>query len=125
MGAVSRRWVRAQVDEAAAKALGRDAGLSQRLSPLLVSRGITESLDAERFLNPDLRNLPDPFQMKDLARASTRLAEAIKARHRVALYGDYDVDGVTSTALLATFLKAHGLTPRTYIPKRLSEGYGL
>lgn len=128
LGAVSqerRPWVRAAVDVDAASRLASTLGVSARLARLLVSRGLGEVDSARAFLAPDLKQLPDPSTMLGLDRAAERLVEAIVAGERVALYGDYDVDGVTSTALLASFLSAMGLEVRTYIPQRLREGYGL
>ncbi|MBI4821088.1 MAG: single-stranded-DNA-specific exonuclease RecJ [Deltaproteobacteria bacterium] len=91
----------------------------------MVSRGVTTPAEADRFLRPSLSHLPEPSTMRGLDRAVDRLVAAIDRGERIALYGDYDVDGVTSSTLLATFLEGHGIHPRVYIPKRLVEGYGL
>jgi len=120
-----RRWVKIEVDEVAASALATALGIEVRWARMLVSRGVRDVETARRFLTPSLTDVPDPSVMRGLDRAAERLVEAIVRGDRVALYGDYDVDGVTSTVLLATFLQAVGLAPRTYIPQRLSEGYGL
>ena len=124
MPAVERRWIRTEVDEGQAEALA-SAGLHPRIARLLAARGVSDPGTAERYLNPQLGHLPDPFLMKDMPRAAERLADAIQADEPIALFGDYDVDGVTSSALMAAFLKQHGVTARVYIPKRLTEGYGL
>lgn len=124
-GAVERRWIKVEVDEVRARDLADALGASLRVSRLLVGRGVTSPESAKRYLNPQLTDLPDPFTMKGLPKAATRLADAILAKETITLYGDYDVDGVTSTSLLSTFLQHHGITPRVYIPKRLVEGYGL
>lgn len=92
---------------------------------LLVARGVDTPEAVSRFLEPRLEHMPHPFLMKDLERAAIRLADAITSGESVCLYGDYDVDGVTSSSLLAEFLGLHGLEPDIYIPKRLKEGYGL
>ncbi len=123
-GAVPRRWIRSEVDEAGAAALA-GAGFHPRMARLLASRGVTDATTARRYLNPRLADLPDPFLMKDVERAAHRVADAIQGAEAITLFGDYDVDGVTSSALLASFLQAHGVSPRVYIPKRLTEGYGL
>ncbi|MBK8011219.1 MAG: single-stranded-DNA-specific exonuclease RecJ [Deltaproteobacteria bacterium] len=123
--AVVRSWARAELDEAAAHQLTRGLDLSLRACRLLVRRGISDLETARRYLDPRLTDLPDPFSMKDLERAANRVADAIESKARIGLYGDYDVDGVTSTALLASFLRLHELEARVYIPKRLVEGYGL
>lgn len=95
------------------------------MARLLVARGLAEPDVAARYLAPELAHLPDPFTMKGVERAAVRLHEAIVRGQKVTLYGDYDVDGVTSSALLAQFLRMHGLVADVYIPKRLIEGYGL
>src|SRR5688572_11658113 len=123
--AVERRWLKKDVDEEAIKSLAVELKISPRAARLLVRRGIDDAEKARRYLSPRLTDLPDPFTMKGLQRAASRLADALAKRERVTLYGDYDVDGVTSTSLLAAFLRLHGMDPGIYIPKRLIEGYGL
>lgn len=105
--------------------MSRSLGLGPRVARVLVARGIRDASAAERFLAPSLSHIPDPFSMKGVDRAAPRLADAILKRERITLYGDYDVDGVTSSSLLAAFMKHHGVEPAVYIPKRLVEGYGL
>lgn len=124
-GAVRRVWIRRGCDEARAASLARSARVPEIVARLLVARGVDTPEAAARFLDPRLEHLPHPFSMKDLERAAHRVADAIIAREAVCLYGDYDVDGVTSSSLLAEFLGMHGLEPDIYIPKRLKEGYGL
>lgn len=123
-GPVARTWVRRAFDEAIAQRIARDAG-DLRVARLLAARGVDSAEAAERFLSPRLEHLPHPFLMRDLERASHRLADAIYRREAICLYADYDVDGVTSASLLADFLGLHGLEPEIYIPRRLTEGYGL
>ena len=120
-----KRWVRADIDLDAVATLQARADLDERTARLLVVRGITDPAEARLFLHPTLADLPDPTTLKGLVPAAERLADAIASGERIALYGDYDVDGVTSTTLLATFLAGEGVQARTYIPKRLTEGYGL
>jgi single-stranded-DNA-specific exonuclease len=124
-GAVERTWIKALVDEAHAIRLAPILQIRLETARLLVRRGVTDPDVAERYLNPQLKHLPDPFSMKGVDVAANRIADAIQANERITLYGDYDVDGVTSTSLLASFLKMHGVEARSYIPKRLIEGYGL
>lgn len=124
-GAVARVWKKKQVDEAFAGELARALKIDPRIARLLVARGITELPSAERYLKPSLQHLPDPFSMKHVDRAAVRVAEAIEKNEKITLYGDYDVDGVTSSTLLASFLRHHGVEASVYIPKRLIEGYGL
>jgi single-stranded-DNA-specific exonuclease len=108
-----------------AAVISKELGLHPVAARVLVSRGHETPELAQRFLSDALTDLPDPFSMKGLKVAVDRLATAVLERHAVTVYGDYDVDGVTSTALLATFLGQLGLEVKTYIPNRLDEGYGL
>ncbi|HEU4381999.1 MAG TPA: single-stranded-DNA-specific exonuclease RecJ [Anaeromyxobacteraceae bacterium] len=112
-------------DEAAADGLARALGLHPLAARVLAARGLGEAERAGRFLRAGLEDLPDPFFMKGMAAAVERVVRAVEGGERIACYGDYDVDGVTSTALLAGFLRAAGADVVTYTPHRLVEGYGL
>lgn len=109
----------------AARRLAIEVGLDPLAARVLVARGIAEPEAAARFLSHELTDLPDPFLMKGMSTAVERLTRAIVRGEKVTLYGDYDVDGVCSTALLSLFLDAVGAAPATYIPHRIDEGYGL
>lgn len=124
-GPVRRVWVCRPHDAELTARLVATAGVPPGLARLLAQRGVKDKQAVERFLDPRLEHMPHPFLMKDLERAAHRLADAIRDGDKVCLYGDYDVDGVTSSSLLAEFLASHGLEPDIYIPKRLREGYGL
>ncbi|HEY1907894.1 MAG TPA: single-stranded-DNA-specific exonuclease RecJ [Myxococcaceae bacterium] len=102
-----------------------ELGLDPLAARVLVARGIAEPQDAARFLSHELTDLPDPFRMKGMAVAVERLIRAVVQGEKITLYGDYDVDGVCSTALLSLFLDALGVAAETYIPHRIDEGYGL
>ncbi len=121
----AKLWVEAAWDQAEAEGLARALGLHPLAARVLASRGLGEPEQAGRFLGARLEDLPDPFLMKGMAAAVERLVRAVNSGERVACYGDYDVDGVTSTALLAGFLRAAGADVVTYTPHRLVEGYGL
>lgn len=122
--ALGRRWVERAVDASAALALAQRLKAPEIVGRLLAARGI-DGAGAEGYLNPTLKNdLPNPSVVADMDRAAARLAEAVKRGERVAIFGDYDVDGATSSALLARFLRALGCEPVVYIPDRLTEGYG-
>lgn len=95
------------------------------ISNLLLSRGITTRESVNDFLNPDLGRLHNPFLMKDMERAVERIDAAIKKREKVVIYGDYDVDGITSTSILYRAFKKLGVDISYYIPDRMNEGYGL
>jgi single-stranded-DNA-specific exonuclease len=120
-----RVWIPTPIDAEAADRLARALDLPGPIARLLVARGVAEPEAARRYLAPRLADMPDPSLLRGLDRAAERLARAILDGERVALYGDYDVDGVTSSTLLSLFLSHHGLEPRVYIPHRLREGYGL
>jgi single-stranded-DNA-specific exonuclease len=92
---------------------------------LLALRGFSEEQQARRFMEPKLQHLEDPFLLPGMAEAVERLTQAIERKETVVIYGDYDVDGVTSMALLTWFLRAHLLDPRGFLPIRTEEGYGL
>ena len=107
-----------------ATAIGQHHGLPELMGRILAARGI--GLDAvSGFLDPTLKSLmPDPSTLRDMDKAASRLADAIEARQKIAIFGDYDVDGACSSALLNRFLAHHDLPSRIYIPDRLFEGYG-
>ncbi|MDQ3197649.1 MAG: single-stranded-DNA-specific exonuclease RecJ [Verrucomicrobiota bacterium] len=95
------------------------------ITQLLQRRGLLNDGEANDFLRPRLARLSDPFLLPQMQAAVDRILQAIAARERVVLYGDYDVDGVTSLALLNEMLSAYGTTPALFLPSRMEEGYGL
>lgn len=99
--------------------------LPEALARTLVLRGIDNFDAARRYFRPLLKELHDPFSMKDMGLAANRVAEAIHQNQRVLVYGDYDVDGTTSTALMTRFLRAMGVDADYFIPNRFKHGYGL
>lgn len=119
-----RRWQARPSEDRLALALSQRFGLPELVGRVLASRGI--GLDAaESHLNPTLKQaLPDPSHLRDLDCAAARLAQAVQAGETVAIFGDYDVDGATSTALLTLYLEAAGARVLTHIPDRVAEGYG-
>lgn len=92
---------------------------------LLFHRGIHNAESAEAYLNPKLNNLADPFLLPDMRLAVDRILLAVDQGEKVVIYGDYDVDGVTSITLLKTVLEAYGMEPGTFLPHRMDEGYGI
>ncbi len=119
-----RRWQFKPVDDEAAQALTRAHQISPSLARLLAVRGIGEA-DVWNYLNPSLKHLlPDPRVLKDMDKAVARVAAALASGEKIAVFGDYDVDGSASSALLADFLSVFGDAPRIYIPDRMTEGYG-
>ncbi len=124
-GRPAKRWIEVAWDEEAASSLSRALSLHPLAARVLVSRGHADPSSAERFLAPGLADLPDPFALRGMEAAVARVVRAVESGERIACYGDYDVDGVTSTALLCGFLRAAGADVVTYVPHRLAEGYGL
>jgi single-stranded-DNA-specific exonuclease len=118
---------RDRLDERAtarALAITQRHGVPDLLARILAGRGV-EVDEVARFLDPAVRELmPDPDVLADMRPAAARLADAVTRAESVAIFGDYDVDGATSVAVLARFLRAGGLRPLAYIPDRLFEGYG-
>ena len=100
-------------------------GIDAVSATLLIHRGITTYEEAKHFFRPELEDLHDPFLMKDMDKAVWRIEKAISNRERILVYGDYDVDGTTSVALMATYLKTRTDLVTTYIPDRYEEGYGV
>ncbi len=105
--------------------LQEELGIPWSVAQLLAIRGITTFEDARTFFRPSLNHLHDPFLMKGMETGSERLASSIRNGEHVVVYGDYDVDGTTATAIIYTFLKNFGLNVRYYIPHRFKEGYGI
>ncbi len=99
--------------------------VDETIAALLVQRGITDFETAKAFFRPRLEHLHDPFLMKDMDKAVKRITKAIAAQENILVYGDYDVDGTTSVALLSTYLKTKHDQVHTYIPDRYDEGYGV
>ncbi|MBQ2414054.1 MAG: single-stranded-DNA-specific exonuclease RecJ [Rikenellaceae bacterium] len=124
---IEKRWVvKSQGDAKAVAELSIGLGISPVLANLLVQRGIDTLDKAERFFNPRLEELHDPFLMKDMERAVERIERAVKNNEKIMVYGDYDVDGTTAVALVYTFLRRLGHDNlRFYIPDRYNEGYGV
>ncbi len=110
--------------EMAALAIAQGHGVSDIVARVLAGRGVTAA-KTERFLDPTIRDLlPDPASLTDMDKAAARLAAAVRAKEKVAIFGDYDVDGAASSALLKRFLAHYGIESEIYIPDRIFEGYG-
>jgi single-stranded-DNA-specific exonuclease len=121
---LGKKWVFTPTDERLAEAIAQSHGLPDVVSRVLVSRGVAFE-EVGDFLNPTLKMmLPNPSDMRDMDKAAARIAQAIKSGEKTAIFGDYDVDGATSSALLKRYFSALGLPLRIYIPDRLEEGYG-
>lgn len=111
-------------DDDPVRLLQQHLGSPTLVAEILAARGITNPQEADIFLNPRLTNLSDPFSLPDVSKGVERLIQALGREERVALFSDYDADGITSAALLLNFLRGMGCEPLVYIPRR-EEGYGL
>lgn len=105
--------------------LSNELGVDFRIATLLIQRGIETFDQAKSFFRPSLEDLHDPFLMKDMDRAVERIEEAISRQEGILVFGDYDVDGTTSVALVSSYLKSYYPQVATYIPDRYQEGYGV
>ncbi|HXC01909.1 MAG TPA: single-stranded-DNA-specific exonuclease RecJ [Opitutaceae bacterium] len=119
------RWTYTPLPAAEVEALGRSAGVSPVLAELLLRLDLPEAGAVEKFLRPALAGLADPFLLQNLAAAVARLRTALANGEDMVVLGDYDVDGVTSTALLVSILRRFGANPRFIVPRRMEDGYGL
>ena len=123
---MKKRWVINTPPEwAKIDALSKDLDCSYVIANLLLQRGVNTAEEAHAFFNPTLNMLHDPFLMKDMDKAVTRLERAIGNEEKIMIYGDYDVDGTTAVALLYKYLKNKCENPEYYIPDRYTEGYGV
>jgi single-stranded-DNA-specific exonuclease len=114
-----------EATETAARRLAAEHGLTLAVARILAGRGIFTVEAVVAFLQPRLDRMHDPFLLPGMETAVTRLAAAIQGGEAIGIFGDYDVDGVTSSAILTEFLHACGATVHSYLPDRLKEGYGL
>jgi single-stranded-DNA-specific exonuclease len=123
---MEKRWVENKLsDEKMVSLLADQLNINSIIATLLVNRGITSYEQAEEFFRPKLEQLHDPFIMKDMDIAITRIEKAIAAGEKILIYGDYDVDGTTSVALVFSFFKTIYSHLEYYIPDRYKEGYGV
>jgi single-stranded-DNA-specific exonuclease len=120
-----KRWRIAAYDTERIAELGRQAGVSEIVAQLLLRRGIDDADSARRFLDCKLTGLREPEELPGATEAAARLATAVADRRRIVIYGDYDADGMTATAILYLCLQMIGGDVRYYVPSRLDEGYGL
>jgi single-stranded-DNA-specific exonuclease len=121
----SHNWPLREMDEGAALHLASTIGVDDITARVLVGRGISDADEARDFLDPQLAQLPDPFTIPGMGDAVGLIAKAIESNRRIGIFGDYDVDGVTASALLADFLGSLGRAPVVLLPERLERGYGI
>jgi single-stranded-DNA-specific exonuclease len=125
MPTAPKRWESLTCDEDAAVRLSNALGVAPIVARLLCQRGFSDPEQAHRFLNPSLDQLHDPLLLTDMTVACDRLLAAITRKEKIAIHGDYDVDGVTSTVILRRALELLGADVTHFIPERLRDGYGL
>ncbi|HEY9059492.1 MAG TPA: single-stranded-DNA-specific exonuclease RecJ [Pseudobacteroides sp.] len=120
-----KKWVCNDVEDAAVLELSQETQISTLLAKVFLSRGIRDKDYIKNFLNPSKETLHDPFLMKDMDKAVDRILKAVQDSERILIYGDYDVDGVTSTSVLYNFLSSLGASLDFFIPDRINDGYGI
>lgn len=123
---MKKNWIiKDNTDSVVVRQLMNSLNVSKSLAIMMVQRGITTYEEAESFFRPNLNTLHDPFLMKDMNIAVDRISSAIDKNEKIMIYGDYDVDGTTSVALMYSFLKQYSSNLDYYIPNRYREGYGV
>ena len=122
---MNKKWQIYEVDEEKVEELSSKYNLNKLLAVILTNRNIVKEEDIRLFLRPTRHDFHDPYLITDMEKAIDRIVQAIEKREKVIIYGDYDVDGITSITVLKSFLKDRGLEVSQYIPNRLHEGYGL
>ena len=122
---MNKKWQIYETDEEKKENLKQKYNLNNLLATILANRNIIDENQIRKFLNPTRNDFHDPFKMLDMEIAVKRIIKAVQNKENVTIYGDYDVDGITSITVLKSFLQDLGLTCEIYIPNRLNEGYGL
>lgn len=122
---MNKKWQIYETDENKVKELQEKYQINKLLATILVNRKITKREEIRLFLEPTRKDFHNPFLITDMEKAVERIITAIQKQEKVTIYGDYDVDGITSITVLKSFLQDRGLTVESYIPNRLEEGYGL
>ena len=122
---MKKKWECFKTDIEKRDIFAKENNLSTLLATILLNKNITDKKELDKFLNPKRNDFYDPFLMPDMEIAVDRIIEAINNNEKVIIYGDYDVDGITSITVLKKFLEDRGLKVHEYIPNRLNEGYGL
>lgn len=122
---MNKKWQIYETDENQIKKIQNEYKINSLLATILVNRNIIKSQDIKLFLEPTRNDFHDPFLITDMEIAVNRILKAIENKENITIYGDYDVDGITSITVLKSFLQDIGVDVATYIPNRLNEGYGL
>ena len=122
---MNKKWEYCNVDDKKVEEISEKFDISKLLATILVNRNIITEDEINLFLNPTRKDFHDPYLMPDMDKAVNRIVKAINEKEKIMIYGDYDVDGITSITVLKRFLEERGMNVAEYIPNRLNEGYGL
>ena len=122
---MNKKWECFQSNEKIVNEISNKYKVSTLLAKVLVNKNITKKEEIELFLKPTRHDFHNPFLLQDMELAVNRILKAIENKEKILIYGDYDVDGITSVTVLKKFFKDRGLEVNYYIPNRLDEGYGL
>ena len=122
---MNKKWEIYTQEKEIVEKISKRFNISPLIASIIVNRRITNENDIRVFLYPNRSDFYDPFLLPDMQTAVERVINAIKNKEKMVIYGDYDVDGITSIAVLKQFLEERGIEVGYYIPNRLDEGYGL
>jgi single-stranded-DNA-specific exonuclease len=120
-----KKWIPFKKIYLSKNTLKKELNISETMARLLINRDIVNVEDAKKFLSPDIKDLHNPYEMSGMSKTVERIEDAIKNKQKICIYGDYDVDGITSVAMLYSYIKELGGNVTYYIPNRADEGYGL
>lgn len=122
---MNKKWECINADETQVTQIVKEYKVNSLIAKILVNKNIVSKEQIDLFLNPTRQDFYDPYLMPDMEKAVNRIEKAIINKEKILIYGDYDVDGITSTTVLKRFFKDRGIDVSYYIPNRLNEGYGL
>lgn len=122
---MNKKWQVYEVDEEQVEQISKENNINKLIATILSNKGITKKEDINQYLNPKRTDFHNPYNMPDMEKAVNRIIKAKELGEKVIIYGDYDVDGITSITVLKSFLQDIGINASFYIPNRLNEGYGL
>lgn len=122
---MNKKWKINDTQTDIAEKIANEFNISRLVANIIANKGLKDTKEIETFLNPTRKDFYDPFLMPDMEDAVERIVKAINDKEKITIYGDYDVDGITSSTVLSRFLEERGVKPDIYIPDRINEGYGL
>ena len=122
---MNKKWEYNEIDVENVEEVAKKYGISKLIAKILIRKNLIEDDEINKFLSPTRYDFHDPYLMPDMEKAVDRIIKAVDVRQKIIIYGDYDVDGITSITVLKKFLESIGANVSYYIPNRLYEGYGL